>query len=170
MNYWYKESRLAFQCQGVTDTYVPKTYEEYCAFMEHVYQPSLVRTASIERIDREGIDPIPRLSSFWRGPVSVVGNYAAHVLTSSALPEGVRESFEARSIRLHHKVAIATGKWFMRLWCSVAPAPARLHPHVAEEVSTNHLTKRASRLVGHVAKFLLTEHGDQKQSVTAQKT
>lgn len=165
MEYWYKESRLAFQCQSVADTYVPGTYAEYRSFMENVYQPGLVRTASIERIDREGIDPVPRLSTFWRGPVSALGNHAAHILTSSALPVDVRESFQAREIRPHHRVAVGTGKWLMRQWCSVAPASTRLHPHVAESISTNRLTRRVAGLVGRTADYLLTEPSRLKKPV-----
>jgi uncharacterized protein (DUF2236 family) len=150
MNNWYKETLVAFQSQGVSDEFVPKTYAEYLEAIEQ-FSAAVGKTEATDRFREHGVAKPPVLPDFvWDRPyIRHVVNAFARASTVQTLPRDVVERIEyGDNLSWPYRTLAALGVAMTTQIAKRGPKMLRHHPdhvsHIYPPSRLQEVQRRAS--------------------------
>lgn len=131
---WYDQSRIVFQCTGVEDTFLPKSYEEYLQAVQDMYD-SVTYTESIKRVTTNGIDSFKIYPNFaWRGPLKWLGDRGCLMLMRGSLPENVLATYRLEPLSTRERLVYEAACIAIMAWSKHAPVYLTHHPYAAKHM------------------------------------
>lgn len=159
---WYRETIVAYQCQGVSDEYLPKSYAQYVEAMAQ-FASRLKWTEAIDQFDQHGVSRPPIIPEFlWRRPtVKRTVNDLARASVLSGIPEESAIAIGySQNLPAIYRVAIRVANLGVTAIARSGPKMWRHHPEIVRHIHPpRHVFDRALLRTSSYATRVLFDKG-----------